>query len=173
MGADRHREVDILDAEAVLEAALRVEESGLTIGLGASLDVPDMMPETGLQAAGDTFERLAWLIWPTVGLEGPLAAGPFRILSVDSAADAQSDDRGILMWTVVVKLTNVQELRRLAAQAHPEEAELIAGSVAVAWQRAADPFAPVRSIPGIAWRPGPVEVQHVPRRARPASLDPT
>ncbi len=164
-------EVDILDAEALREAALQVEESGLTIGLSAGLNLRDTVAEADLQAAGYTFEKLAWLIWPTDGLEGPLAAGAFRILSVDSAAVAESDDRGILTWTVVVKLTNVKELRRLAAQAHPEEAELIASSVAVAWQRVADPFAPVRAIPGMAWRPRQVEVHHVPRRGRPVSPD--
>ncbi len=102
-------EVDILDAEALREAALQVEESGLTIGLSAGLNLRDTVAEADLQAAGYTFEKLAWLIWPTDGLEGPLAAGAFRILSVDSAAVAESDDRGILMWTVVVKLTNVQD----------------------------------------------------------------
>ncbi len=164
-------EVDILDAESLREAALRVEESVFTIALGAGLNVQDTGAEADPQAAGDAFETLAWLIWPTDGLEGPLTAGAFRILSVDSTAVAESDDRGILTWTVVVKLTNVKELRRLAAQSHPEEAELIASSVAVAWQLAADPFAPVRAVPGIAWRPRQVEVHHVPRRARPVSTD--
>ncbi len=166
-------EVNIIDADALRDAALQVEESGLTIALGAGLDVQDTVAETNMDTAGDTFEKLAWLTWPTDGLEEPLAAGAFRILSVDSAAVAESDDRGILTWTVMVKLTDVKELRRLAAQAHPEEAELIAASLAVAWQRAADPFVPVRSIPGIAWRPGQVEVHHVPRRARPGNPDPS
>ncbi len=166
-------EVNIIDAQAVRDAALRVEEGGLTIALGAGLDVQDTMPETGLQAVGDTFEKLAWLIWPTDGLEEPLAAGAFRILSMDRAAVAESDDRGILTWTVMVKLTDVKELRRIAAQVHPEEAELSATSLAVAWQHAGDPFVPVRSIPGIARRPGQVEVHHVPRRARPGNPDPT
>lgn len=68
-------------------------------------------------------------------------------------------------WTVTVKLTDVDELRRLAAGAHPDAAGLIADSLAVAWQRAADPFAPLASIPGIAWRPGQVDVEHLPTRA--------
>ena len=166
-------EVHVIDAEGLREAALRVEESGLSIALGPGLDVQDTVAETNVDTVGDTFEKLAWLIWPTDGMEEPSAAGAFRILSVESAAVAESDNRGILTWTVMVKLTDVQELRRLAAQAHPEEAELIAASLAVAWQHAADPFMPVRSIPGIAWRPGQVEVHHVPRRARPGIPDPT
>ena len=72
---------------------------------------------------------------------------------------------GTVTWTVTVKLTDVDELRRLATEAHPDAAGLIADSLAVAWQRAADPFAPLRSIPGTAWRPGQVDVEHLPARA--------
>ena len=143
-------EVNIIDADALRDAALRVEESGLTIALGAGLDVQDTVAETNMDTVGDTFEKLAWLIGPTDGMEEPLAVGAFRILSVDSAAVAESDDRGILTWTVMVKLTDVTGLWRLAAQAHPDEAGLIAASLAVAGQHAADPFAPVRAIPSIA-----------------------
>ncbi len=63
-------------------------------------------------AAGDAFYMLAWLIWPADGLDELLAVRAFTILSVDSAAVAESDDRGILSWTVVVKFTDVKELRR-------------------------------------------------------------
>ena len=42
---------------------------------------------------------------------------------------------------------------------------MIADSLAVAWKRAADPFAPLRSIPGTAWRQGEVDVEHLPARA--------
>lgn len=76
----------------------------------------------------------------------------------------ESVDRGTVSWTVTVKLTDVDELRRLATRAHPEAAGLIAESLAVAWARATDPFAPLRSIPGIAWRPGQVDVEHLPAR---------
>jgi len=166
-------EVAIIDAEALHEAALRAKEGSFSIGLLAEPHVQDTVTDPDAEAVADAFDELAWLIWPTDGLEGPLAAGALQIISVDSEAAAESADRGILTWTVVVKLTDVHELRRLAAQAHPEEAGLIADSLPVAWQRAADPFAPVRSIPGTAWRPGHVEVHHVPRRTRPSSGDPT
>ena len=86
------------------------------------------------------------------------------MLSVASEVVAESADRGTLVWTVTVKLTGVDELRRVATRAHPQEAGLIAESLAVAWERAADPFAPLRSIPGIAWRPGRVDVQHLLQR---------
>jgi hypothetical protein len=159
-------EVTIIDAEALHEAAARVEENAVTIGLGADPDVEDTERRGPRgEPAKDAFDALGWLIWPTYGLEGPLEAGAFQILSVDSEVVAESADRGTVTWTVTVKLTDVDKLRRLAAQAHPEEAALIADSLAVAWQRAADPFAPLRSIPGTAWRPGQVDVQRLQAKA--------
>lgn len=118
-----------------------------------------------MSPARDVFDALGWLIWPTEGMEGLLEAGAFRILSVDCEVVAGSVDRATVSWTVTVKLTNVAELRRLAAETHPEEAGLIAGSFAVAWRLAADAFAPLRSIPGTAWRPGQVHVEHLPAKA--------
>ena len=59
-----------------------------------------------------------------------MAGWALRILSVDSDVVAESDDRAGLTWTV--KLTDVHELRQLAAQAHPDEAAVIADSLAVA-----------------------------------------
>jgi hypothetical protein len=119
---------------------------------------PDVKPADG------AFDALGWLIWPTDGLDAPLEAGAFRILSVDSEVVAESADRGRVTWMVTVKLTDVDQLRRLATQAHPDEARFISDSLAVAWQRAADPFAPLCSIPGIAWRPGQVDVEHLNAR---------
>jgi hypothetical protein len=156
--------VTIIDAEAVREAAARAEEGAVTIGLGAMSDHEDSEAKLpNPEAASGALDALAWLIWPTDGLESLLDANAVRILSVASEVQAESVDRGRITWTVTVKLIDVQQLRRLAAQAHPAEAGLIADSLAVAWQRAADPFAPLRSIPGIAWQPGHVEVQHMPR----------
>lgn len=83
---------------------------------------------------------------------------------MDSEVVAESADRGSVTWAVTVKLADVDELRRLADDAHPEEAGLVADSIAVAWWRAADPFAPLRCVPGIAWLPGEVVVEHLPAR---------
>ncbi len=94
-----------------------------------------------------------------------MEVGAFQILSVDCEVVAGSVDRAVASWTVTVKLTNVDALRRLAAEAHPEEAGLIADSFAVAWRLAADALAPLRSIPGTAWRPGQVHVEHLPAKA--------
>ncbi len=159
-------EVTIIDAAAVYEAAARVEEHAVVIGLRTDLDAEDAEPRgPDVEPGNDVCDALGWLIWPTDGLEGPLEAGAFRILSVDSDVVAESVDRSKVSWTVTVKLTDVDQLRRLATRAHPDEARFIADSLAVAWQRAADTFAPLRSIPGIGWRPGRVDVEHLHARA--------
>jgi hypothetical protein len=164
-------EVTILDAAALHDAVARVEGNAVTIGLRADLEVEETDPgETDPevseeQPADDAFGALRWLIWPTDGMEAALEAGAFRVVSANSEVEAESIDRGTVTWTVTVKLTDVEGLRRIAAEAHPGGAAAIADSLAVAWQRAADPFAPLRSIPGIVWRPGPVDIEHLPARA--------
>ena len=158
-------EVTVIDAGALHEAAAQAAENAVTIGLPADPDVVDTAPgSSDLAPAGNAFDALGWLLWPTAGMKGPLEAGAFRVLSEDGEVVAESVDRGAVTWTVTVKLTDVDELRRLAAEAHPDAAGLIAESLAVAWQCAADPFAPLHSIPGIAWRPGPVDVEHLPAK---------
>lgn len=158
-------EVSVIDAGALLEAAAQAAENAVTIGLHADPDVGDTEPgPSDLAPASSALEALGRLIWPARGMEGPLEAGAFRVVSADSEVVAESVDRGTVAWTVTVKLTDVDELRRLAARAQPDAAGLIADSLAVAWQCAADPFAPLRSIPGTAWRPGQVDVEHLPAK---------
>jgi len=158
-------EVSIIDAAAVDEAAARAEANAVTIGSSADSVVEDpSLQDAGAEPAARALDQLAWLIWPTDGLEAPMEAGAFRIVSVECEVVGESADRGTATWTVTVKLTDVDRLRRLASQAHPDEAALITDSLAVAWQVAADPFAPLRSIPGIAWRPVKVDVEHLPAR---------
>lgn len=158
-------QVTIRDAAALHEAAARADENTVTISMPADPVAGDSGSSSrDVERASDAFDPLAWLIWPTNGHEAPLEADAFRILSVESEVVAESADRGTVRWTITAKLTDVNQLRRLAIQAHPEEAAAIADSLAVAWQRAADSFAPLRSIPGISWRPGQVDVEHVPAR---------
>ncbi len=121
----------------------------------------------GAEPTTRALDQLAWLIWPTDGMEALMDADAFRIVSAESEVVGESAERGTATWSVTAKLTHVDRLRRLATQAHPDEAALIADSLALAWQRAADPFAPLRSIPGITWRPITVDVEHLP--ARPAA----
>ena len=153
--------VTIHDADAVRNAAERAQQSAVAVGLSADPTVGD----SDVDSPSDPFDILAWLVWPTDGLEELLEAGAFRILELNSEVAPESDEACVLSWTVTVKLTDVAALRRIAIRAHPDEAEQIRGSLALAWQHAADPFAPLREIPGITWQPGQVAVRHVPRRA--------
>lgn len=158
-------DVTITDASA-LRAAARANEGFVITVPGAGPGVEDTEPDAADAVPGDdVFDALAWLIWPSEGLEGALDAGALRILSVESEAKGDSVDHGTATWRVTAKLTDVDAVRRLAARASPDEAAEISASLAVAWQRAADPFAPLRSIAGITWKPGRVVVEHLTARA--------
>lgn len=159
--------VTIIDAAALTAAATLANEGFVITELEADPGLKDGQPDAPPAKPGsDTFDALAWLIWPTQGLDMVLDVGAVRILEVDSEVAADSADRGTATWRATVKLTDVDVLRRLAARAHPEESAVISDSLAVALQRATDPFAALRGIPGIVWQPGTVVVEHLP--ARPA-----
>lgn len=150
--------VTILDRDVVNDAFAELEETAFLVG---ELAEPGADDAEGLTQLG----QLACLVWPTEGTDVALAADCFRILSVETEVIEDEGDRGVLAWTVTLKLRNVQELRRLAVKACPGDAELIADSLAVAWQRAIDPFAPLRSIPGIEWQAGTVDLTLLPARS--------
>lgn len=157
--------VSIDDAATVTAALTRYLEDTVVVDAFSGEVIEDpASKEAGPDPAQPPLEQLTWLIWPTRGLEELLEEGAFRVFDVRSVVTTETSDRGTVTWTITVKLTDVQSLRRLATRAHPEDADLIAGSLAVAWQRAADPFAPLRSIPGIEWRPLSVDIEHVPVR---------
>lgn len=160
-------EVAIVDAAAVTAALALYREDTVVVDAfsGAVIEDP-ASEEAGPDPTLPPLPQLNWLIWPTGGLEELLEEGAFRVFDVESAVTSQAADRGTATWTVTVKLTDVQVLRRLATRAHPADVDLIADSLAAAWLRAADPFAPLRSIPGIEWRPVSVDIEHVPARKR-------
>lgn len=159
--------VRITDAGALTEAATLANEGFVITELEADLGLEDRQPDAPPAEPGrDTFDALAWLIWPTRGLDMVLDAGAVRVLEVDSEVAPDSADRGTATWRATVKFTDVDVLRRLAARAHPEESALISDSLAFALRRATDPFEVLRGIPGIVWQPGTVVVEHLP--ARPA-----
>jgi len=160
-------EVAIVDASSVTAALTRYLNDTVVVDAFSGEVIEDPASEdAGPDPVLPPLPQLNWLIWPTDGLEGILGEGAFRVLDVESAVTTETYDRGTITWTVTVKLTDVQLLRRVATRAHPADADLIADSLAVAWQRAADPFAPLHSIPGISWRPLSVEVEHVSARKR-------
>ncbi|MCT1516839.1 hypothetical protein [Dietzia cercidiphylli] len=160
-------EVAIVDAAAVTAALAQYREDTVVVDAfsGAVIEDP-ASEEAGPDPTLPPLPQLNWLIWPTGGLEELLEEGAFRVFDVESAVTSEAADRGTATWTVTVKLTDVQVLRRLATRAHPADVDLIADSLAAAWLCAADPFAPLRSIPGIEWRPVSVDIEHVPARKR-------
>ena len=147
----------VRDHQAVRDAFTESAESAYTL---AVLDEPGPDETEELTSLG----QVAWLVWPTEGLDAAVEAGAFRVDSVGVEVLDDQGDRGTLRWEVTVKLREVDGLRRLAVEAHPDEAPQIAENFAVAWQRAVDPFAPIRVVPGIDWTPGSVDVTHVPAR---------
>ncbi len=88
-----------------------------------------------------------------------------RIRSVEVVVEDEAEVAGTLRWEVTFKLRNVDALRQLAVTAAPQEAGPIAEDFAVAWAHAIDPFAPIRSVPGIDWQPGTVGLAHQPARS--------
>lgn len=160
-------EVTIVDAATVTAALTRYLKDTVVVDAFSGEVIEDPASEdAGPDPDLPPLPQLAWLIWPTGGQEELLEEGAFRVLDVERAVTTEIYDRGTITWTVTVKLTDVQLLRRVATRAHPADADLIANSLSVAWQRAADSFAPLRSIPGISWRPVSVDIAHVPARKR-------
>ncbi len=147
---------------AVREAWARADERGVTIAVFDAVD--DEQAEEQGGPGADPIDILPWLIWPTEGMDGLLEARAVRVLEVSSEVEAEPAGRARLTWTLVVKITNVVELRRLAVEAHPEQEALITHSLEAAWNYAADPAEPLRAIPGIAWEAPAVEVRHMPAR---------
>jgi hypothetical protein len=121
--------------------------------------------------ATDWTAALGWLLDPTSDLWPLIDAGALRLLAVDVDLTEHTGQQCRLAWTVTVKLEDVAALRDIAVAAVPDgdthARTEIGESLAVAWRWAAEPYAPLRAIPGITWTPVQVTVEHKP--ARPAS----
>jgi hypothetical protein len=156
--------VAVVDSAALDAAMAQAEADGLLVAI-----LQDENGEGTPDDHGDGtvagLDRVGWLLWPTDGLDLVLEAGAFDVWEVATEVAAESDAEGTVTWSSTVRLRDVPALRRIAVAAHPQESRAINESVAAAWQCAIDPFAPIRSVPGIRWQPGPVEIQHVPARA--------
>lgn len=156
----------IVDSAALDAAMAQAEADGFLVGI--------LQEDNGDEASDDRgdgtvagFDRVGWLLWPTDGLDSVLEAGAFDVREVTTEVAAVSDVEGTATWSITVRLRDVSALRRIAVAAYPEESPAITESLVAAWQCAIDPFAPIRSVPGITWQPGAVEILHVP--ARPGS----
>ncbi len=158
-------EITVVDDQALRDAAREARESAMTVVLHDRTAADDADAEDFIvHDEAHALDALTWLLWPAATMEPPQEVGAFRLLEEDIEVTPVSKDHGTLTWTVTVKLTDVNALRRLAARADPDQAPTVRDSLEVAWQLAADPFEPLHSIPAITWRPGPVTVQHLTRK---------
>ncbi|HET7388718.1 MAG TPA: hypothetical protein VFJ19_18860 [Nocardioidaceae bacterium] len=142
----------------------QAEADGFLVGILQD-DNGDEAPDDRGDGTVAGFDRVGWLLWPTDGLDPVLEADAFDVREVTTEVDAVTDVKGTVTWSITVRLRDVSGLRRIAVAAHPEESPAINESLVAAWQCAIDPFAPIRSVPGITWQPGAVEILHVPARA--------
>jgi hypothetical protein len=107
-----------------------------------------------------------WCLEPTEGL-WPLLEGALRIDQVKMATTDEGPARVRASWTVTVRIIDADAVRELARSAclvgdATARADVDAG-FATAWNRAADPYAPLHPIPGITWASAGVEVEHLLR----------
>jgi len=166
-------EVTVTDAEALCAAAVHAFDSAPSITIpcndqGNHIDEEDEA-ETGEREmlASDPGAALSWLIEP-VDSHLPLdEAGAARTyaskVEVEDSAEAGSRVR----WAVMLKVQDVTAFRQLSLDVGPDaDPAEIANSIAAAWNHAAQPYAPLRRIPGISWTPVDVRVEHIPAAER-------
>jgi len=154
------------------EAALRAYDDSPAIPFGDADDDDGL--DTREQIATDSGAALSWLLDPTQDLWALLEADAMDLVAVDIDIDLDAPTRCRARWTVAVKLRDVAAFRRVALASCPTapaaDREEIDHSLAAAWQHAADPFGPLRHIPGITFTPVEVSVEHLharPRRQEP------
>ncbi len=160
--------VRVVDPAALRAAALRILDSGFTID-GVTADESDeALTDPAEDIATSDAAALQWCIEPTDGMWPLLEAGAARIDHVEIAVDDVGADGLLARWSVTVRLQDVGALRDLATR-HPSDAGTdaeVKQSLAEAWVRAADPYAPLRGVPGVTWTPAAVSVEQVYARAR-------
>ena len=162
-------DVVVQDAAALRAAALRALDGGIVIAElpgppeGEVLDPRDEVVTSSAAA-------LEWCLEPTAGLLPLLEVGAVRVAALDLAVDGVAAARVRAHWTVTIRIQDVRVVRELALAACPvtdvdarAEVEL---SFAAAWNRAADPYAPMTGIPGVVWTPVEVTVEQVLARSR-------
>lgn len=160
-------EVTIIDVAAVEHAVKVAERNAVSIDLGRVPDEEDIGTAYE-EAPGTSVDLVAGSIWATDGQHDLIETGAFRITEITSEVVDDSGTSGALSWSTTVTLTHVERLRELATRAHPADGAPIEDDLKVAWNHAADPYAPIRSMPGIEWQPLTVDVEHLP--ARPGRL---
>lgn len=159
-------EFAIVDTEAFDFAIARARANMTVIDShsGTHIENPSL-EQMGAGPGLSPLDTLAWIIWPTDGMDAAIENGAVRVVDVECAVNGEHSDRGTATWSVTATLTHVDRLRQLATQACSEDANLIADDLELAWRYAADPYAPLRDIVGIEWKPVSVHVEHVPARS--------
>lgn len=148
------------------EAALLAFDDSPAIPIGGADD--DGL-DTREQIATDSAAALSWLLDPTQDLWPLLEAEAIDLLAGDIDIDQTSPTQCRARWAVTVKLRDVAAFRRVALAscpaADPAVREEINRSLAAAWQHAADPYAPLRHIPGVTVASIEVAVEHLHARS--------
>jgi hypothetical protein len=158
------------DASALHAEALRALQHSVVIGEDGGAededdDLADLQEEISLSAAA----AVEWCVEPTMGMGPLLESGSVRIGKIDLSAEERSAELVRVAWTVTVKILDAAAVRELAlgACAATDVATRIdiEQSFAAAWNRAADPHAPLAAIPGVTWTSVEVTVKQVPSRS--------
>jgi hypothetical protein len=161
-------EVSIVQPEVLRDEALRALDTGIVIVLGSADDEPDD-DDPREEISESSAVALDWLLDPTVGLAGLLEAEAFRLMDLQMSVAETAPVECSVQWTVTVKLQDVGALRAAALAVLPAgdvpAAVEVQNSLAAAWNRAVDPYAPLRGIPGITWTGREVTVEQVLARA--------
>ncbi len=162
-------DVSVHDAGALRAGASRALDHTVVIGEAADAeddDLLDLQEEISLSPAA----AVQWCLEPTIGMGPLLESGAVRIDMIDLSAEEQSAELVRVAWTVTVKILDAVAVRELALTACPAtdvatHAE-IEQSFAAAWHWAADPHAPLATIPGVTWTSVEVTVEQVLSRER-------
>jgi hypothetical protein len=167
-GCDVSARVRVVDPAALRAAALRMLDAAFTIDGATAGEPDDALVAPVEDIATSDAAALQRCVEPTDGMWPLLEAGAARIDHVEIAVDDLGADGLRARWSVTVRLQDVGALRDLATR-HPSDAgndAEVTQSLAVAWARAADPYAPLRDVPGVMWTPAAVSVERVCARVR-------
>lgn len=168
-------EVTVVDGEALRTGARDALDNTVVIEVpyadGGEPDVeheedpPD--PVEGIDA--DPATALEWRLEPFAGLATVLETGAVHLEDLTLEVTEQGPDQYRARWSVRLKLRDAPLLRELAREMCADDEASRAAvdrSVAAAWERVADPFAPLAAVPGVRWAAGEVTVEQVFARAR-------
>jgi hypothetical protein len=162
-------DVVVQDVAALRAAALRALDGGIVIAEFPGLPEGEMLDPRDEVLASPAV-ALEWCLEPTAGLLPLLEAGVVRVDALDLGVDEVAATRVRAHWTVTIRIQDVRAVRELALAACPvadvDARTEVERSFAAAWNWAADPYAPMTGIPGVAWTPVEVTVEQVLARSR-------